>query len=76
METLCRVFGAGAPSGPSLPADPTADEGTPGRVNARVRTEAWRGGAGHIQVDGPLMLLQLQTSCRAAANAGMGHKPS
>ena len=40
METLCRVFGAGEPSGPALPASATAEEGAPGRVNARVRTAA------------------------------------
>jgi hypothetical protein len=40
MEALCRVFGAGAPSGLALPARATAEEGTPGRLNARVRTAA------------------------------------
>jgi hypothetical protein len=40
MDTLCRVFRAGAPSGPALPASATSEEGTPGRVNARVRTAA------------------------------------
>jgi hypothetical protein len=40
METLCRVFGAEANSGSALPASATAEEGTPDRVNARVRTAA------------------------------------
>jgi hypothetical protein len=40
MEALCRVFGAEIPSGPALPASATAEEGTLGRVNARVRTAA------------------------------------
>jgi hypothetical protein len=40
METLCRVFGAGAPSGPALPASATAEEGTRNRGTARVRTAA------------------------------------
>ena len=39
MEALCRIFGAGAPSGPALPASATAEEGS-GRENARVRTAA------------------------------------
>ena len=40
MEALCRVFGAEANSGPALPTIATAEEGNPGRVNARVRTAA------------------------------------
>jgi hypothetical protein len=40
METLCRVFEAGAPPGPAMPASATAEEGTPGLLNARVRTAA------------------------------------
>jgi hypothetical protein len=40
METLCRVFGAEANSGPVQPVTTTTDESARGRENARVRSAA------------------------------------